>query len=112
MIEAAARTERRPPLLRAQLVPSQASLAEALRRSFVGNRPFAESPADVQVLSSGAATVDAHVGPMLRPISTPLVLGGFGGEVADLLAGAFREAGFTPMTGMGGTAAIRARRAS
>jgi hypothetical protein len=107
MIEAAARTERRPPLLRAQLeLPvTQASLAEALRRSFVGNRPFAESSADVQVLSSGAATVDAHVGPMLRPISTPLVLGGFGGEVADLLAGAFREAGFTPMTGMGGTAA-------
>jgi SpoIVB peptidase S55 len=57
MIEAAARTEGRPPLLRAQLeLPvTQASLAEALRRSFVGNRPFAESPADVQVLSAASA---------------------------------------------------------
>ena len=33
---------------------------------------------------------------MLRPISTPLLMGGFEPETVDLLAGAFRDAGFTP----------------
>jgi hypothetical protein len=110
MIEAAGRTGPRPPVLRAQLeLPvTQASLAATLRRSFTVDRPFAESPSDVQVLASSSAAVDAHVGPMLRPISTPLVIGGFGGEVADLLANGFRDAGFTPMSGSGGTGPIPA----
>ena len=55
-----------------------------------------------------SSAVGAHVGPMLRPISTPLVIGGFGGEVADLLASGFRDAGFTPMSGSGGTGPIPA----
>ena len=107
MIEAAGRTERRAVPLRAELgLPvTQASLAATLRRSFAVDRPFADSPADVQVLASGSSAVAAQIGPMLRPISTPLVIGGFGGEVADLLAGGFRDAGFTPMSGTGGTAA-------
>jgi hypothetical protein len=105
MVEAAAQPVRRPATVRAQLeLPvTQASLAATLRRSFTLDRPFAESPADVQVLASGSSAVGSHVGPMLRPISTPLVLGGFAGDVADLLAGAFREVGFTPMSGVGGT---------
>jgi hypothetical protein len=45
---------------------------------------------------------------MLRPISTPLVLGGFRGDVADLVAGAFQQGGFTPMTGAGGTGPVPA----
>ena len=96
--------------MRAQLdLPvTQTSLAATLRRSFAVDRPFADSPADVQVLASGSSAVGAHVGPMLRPISTPLVIGGFGGEVADLLANGFREAGFTPMSGTGGTGPIPA----
>jgi hypothetical protein len=106
MIEAASRADRRPPSLRVQLdLPvTQASLAAALRRSFAADRPFAESPADIQVLRAESSGVVQQVAPMLRPISTPIVLGGFGGEVADLLAGAFRDAGFTPMTGVGGGA--------
>ena len=110
MIEAAGRAGPRPAVLRAQLdLPvTQTSLAATLRRSFAVDRPFAESPADVEVLASGSSAVGAHVGPMLRPISTPLVIGGFGGEVADLLANGFREAGFTPMSGTGGTGPIPA----
>ena len=34
---------------------------------------------------------------MLRPISTPLILGGFEPETIDLISGAFRDAGFIPM---------------
>src|SRR5918994_889149 len=104
------RVERRPATVRAQLdLPvTQASLAAALRRSFAIDRPFADSPADVQVLAGGSSAVGAHVGPMLRPISTPLVIGGFGGEVADLLASGFRDAGFTPMSGSGGTGPVPA----
>ena len=47
----------------------------------------------------------AQLGAMLRPISTPLVMSGFEPESADLLAGAFGAAGFTPV------ARRRARRA-
>src|SRR5688572_21422805 len=52
MTEAARRTEPRPVTVRAQLdLPvTQASLAATLRRSFAVDRPFADSPADVQVL--------------------------------------------------------------
>ena len=110
MIEAAGRTGGRPVLLKAQLdLPvTHASLAATLRHAFATDRPFAESPADVQVLASGSAAVAAQMGPMLRPISTPLVISGFNTDVSDLLASGFREAGFTPMSGAGGTAAVPA----
>jgi hypothetical protein len=36
------------------------------------------------------------VGPMLRPIATPLVMSGFESDVADMLNGAFRDQGFVP----------------
>ena len=35
---------------------------------------------------------------MLRPIATPLVMGGFRGEVADLVSSGFASSGFSPMT--------------
>ncbi len=35
---------------------------------------------------------------MLRPIATPLVMGGFRGDVADLVSSAFASSGFSPMT--------------
>ena len=34
---------------------------------------------------------------MMRPISTPLLMGGFEPEIADFVAGAFRDSGFTPI---------------
>jgi hypothetical protein len=62
---------------------------------------FARRPADVQAIGLSAAE-GAQLGPMLRPISTPLLMGGFEPETVNLIAGAFRDAGFTPVvTGIG-----------
>jgi hypothetical protein len=58
--------------------------------------PFARRPADVQVIGLPSA-VGSQLGAMLRPISTPLLLGGFEPEVVDLIAEPFRSAGFTPI---------------
>ncbi len=72
----------------------------SLRQAFSWVRPFAENPADVQVFGAG---VDAGIGTMLRPIATPLTIGGFDASVIDPLASAFREQGFLPMmAGAGG----------
>ena len=72
--------------------------------------PFANRAADVQVLraSDPYATMAANLGPvatMLRPIATPLLLGGFEPAAVDLVTAAFRDSGFSPIaTGLGGTA--------
>jgi hypothetical protein len=72
----------------------------SLHQAFSWMRPFAESPGDVQVFGNG---VDPGVGTMLRPIATPLTIGGFDASVIDPLASAFREQGFLPMmAGAGG----------
>ena len=42
-------------------------------------RPFADSPADIQVF--GDAGLNAGIGTLLRPIATPLTLGGFDADV-------------------------------
>jgi hypothetical protein len=77
-------------------------LAAALASASSRLAPFARRPADVQAIGVPAATA-AQLGPMLRPIATPLLLGGFESETVDLIAGAFRDAGFTPVvTGLGG----------
>jgi hypothetical protein len=110
MIDATSRADARPASTRARLeVPvTQASLARTLQAAFAATRPFAESPSDVQVLATAAGTPISQMSAMLRPISTPLVLGGFRGDVADLLVGAFRDSGFLPLSGMGGTGPIPA----
>jgi hypothetical protein len=74
-----------------------AVLAQATRMG-----PFARRPADVQSIGL-PSSVGSQIGPMLRPIATPLLMGGFESETVDLLSGAFRDAGFTPM--VTGTAA-------
>jgi hypothetical protein len=66
----------------------------SLRQAFSWVRPFAETPGDVQVFGAG---VDAGIGTMLRPIATPLTIGGFDASVIDPLVSAFREQGFLPM---------------
>lgn len=72
----------------------------SLRQAFSWVRPFAENPADLQVFGNG---VDPGVGTMLRPIATPLTIGGFDASVIDPVASAFREQGFLPMmAGAGG----------
>ena len=47
--------------------------------------------------SSATARVNPGIGTMLRPIATPLTLGGFDASVIDPVAEAFRDQGFVPV---------------
>jgi hypothetical protein len=79
-----------------ELPITREGLAAALAAASARLAPFARRPADVQ--SIGLPTSEgAQFGAMLRPISTPLIMGGFEPETVDLVSGAFRDAGFTPM---------------
>ena len=71
-------------------------LSAALSATVARVTPFANRAADVQVLG-GSEPNAAQMGPMLRPIATPLVLGGFEPAAVDLIAATFRDGGFTPM---------------
>jgi hypothetical protein len=105
MIEAARLPERRAVTSGAalELPVTSASLAATLQAAFTGRRPFAASPAEVQVIAApSTAAINASLGPQLLPIATPLVIGGFDGDVTDLLASAFRANGVLPLGGMAG----------
>ena len=80
------------------------SFQASLRQAFTWIRPFADSPADVQVLGD----INAGIGTMLRPIATPLTLGGFDASVIAPVAGVFRDQGFVPV--MAGSSKIAATR--
>ena len=84
----AARVELQMPL-------TPETLRASLRQAFSWVRPFADSPADIQVFGNEA--VNAGIGTLLRPIATPLTLGGFDATVVDPLASAFRDQGFVPV---------------
>jgi hypothetical protein len=103
MVDATRSTSRRPvgTRVRAELsLPlSSASLSATLEQIFARTSPFAQSPADVRFAGvSTGALGGAELGAMLRPIATPLVMGGFRGEVADLVSSGFASSGFAPMT--------------
>jgi hypothetical protein len=84
------------------------TLTSAFRKALNWNRPFADRSGETQLLGVGgvAGIGGDHLGTLLRPIGTPLVLSGFEPELADLLGRAFRDQGFVP-TGAGG-AGVRA----
>src|SRR5438105_5144389 len=97
LADAALATPRRPATRVALQIPlNQDNMRESLRQSFAWMRPFAENPNDVQVFGTG---VDASIGTMLRPIATPLSIGGFDASIIEPVAAAFREQGFLPMMG-------------
>src|SRR5687767_13948717 len=75
MLEAATFAGPRRSVARAELqMPlTPDSLRTSLRQAFSLARPFAQSSSDVQALGN----VSAGLGTMLRPIATPLTLGGF-----------------------------------
>ncbi|HEY2435127.1 MAG TPA: SpoIVB peptidase S55 domain-containing protein [Vicinamibacterales bacterium] len=77
--------------------------ATAIRTAYQRVAAFADRPADVQALGL-AASEGTQIGALLRPISTPLVMGGMSAATGDLVSSMFRDAGFTPMLA-GGTAA-------
>ncbi|MBI2186177.1 MAG: hypothetical protein HYU37_03510 [Acidobacteria bacterium] len=105
MIEAATFAAPRRAAARVELqVPiTPESLRASLRQAFSWARPFADTPADVQVL--GGVGLEAGLGTLLRPIATPLTLGGFDAGAIDPLASAFRDQGFVPI--LAGSAAAQ-----
>ena len=78
------------------------SLRASLRQAFSWARPFADSASDVQVF--GGTGLNAGIGTLLRPIATPLTLGGFDPGVIDPVAAAFSDQGFVPV--MAGSAVL------
>jgi hypothetical protein len=74
-----------------------AALGSAFERF---QRPFADSPNDVQLLRGLVDEPRAsQLGVLLRPIATPLTLGGFSGSVRDSLVGVLSATGFVAMPG-------------
>jgi SpoIVB peptidase S55 len=89
---------------RLELPITREGLSSALAAVSARLAPFARRPADVETIGLSPAA-GAQLGAMLRPISTPLLMGGFEPETIDLISGPFRDAGFTPVvTGMISTA--------
>ena len=87
---------RAPSQARLELPVTRESLAAALTAAYARLAPFAARPADVQTIGIPAAA-GAQLGAMMRPIATPLLMGGFEPDIADFVAGAFRNSGFTPI---------------
>jgi hypothetical protein len=106
MTAAAAMTTPRPAAARVRLeLPlTRENLLASFRRALNWNRPFADRPADAQLL--GVSTVAGfgpqELGTMLRPIATPLVMGGFEPDFGAMLGAAFQDQGFVPMAGAAG----------
>jgi hypothetical protein len=101
MIDAATLDTPRPPMgtrARLEMPVTRDSVAAAMRGSMSWARPFAERSGDVQVFGDG---VSGQVATLLRPIATPLSLGGFSPDVAEMLGASFRDYGFMPMAGAG-----------
>jgi len=99
MIDAATLDTPRPPMgtrARLELPVTQESVAAAMRASMAWARPFADRPGDVQIFGDG---VSGQIATLLRPIATPLNLGGFSPDVAEMLGAAFRDHGFLPVAG-------------
>jgi hypothetical protein len=80
---------------------SEGELLAAFRKALNWNHPFADRPEDARLIGAsaipGIAGLGAEVAAMMRPIATPLVMAGFQADLADTLAGAFRDQGFLPM---------------
>ena len=95
MIADATLTTPRRPLARIDvpttLTPE--SLQTSLRQAFSWTRPFAQSSADIQVLGN----LNAGISTLLRPIATPLTLGGFDPSVIGSVTSVFHQQGFLPM---------------
>jgi hypothetical protein len=101
MIDAATLDTPRPPMgtrARLEMPVTRDSVATAMRASMSWARPFADRPGDVQIFGDG---VNGQVATMLRPIATPLNMGGFSPEVAEMLGASFRDYGFMPVAGGG-----------
>jgi len=104
MTDATAFSDVRPPAakVRVEFPLTRENLTAAFRRALNWNRPFTERPGDAELLgpTAIAGVAGPELGMRLQPIATPLMMSGFEPDLADMLAGAFREQGFVP-TGRG-----------
>ena len=83
---------------------TRAGVARALREAFVTwERPFADDPTDVAAGGVGRllGMSGGQIGAMLRPIATPLVMGGFDPSTTSLLRDSLRGGGFIPVAAGG-----------
>ena len=101
MIETVALPARRPATVKARLDgPLDGErVMQVVREAFQRVQPFAERPGDVQAF--GLPPASAQLGVMLRPIATPLVLGGFGPEARAMVSRTFEGNGFVPVVSGG-----------
>jgi hypothetical protein len=106
MTETAALAARTPAVARHQLeLPlTRAGLAAALRATYQRLQPFAERPGDVDAYGLPAAEA-GRLGALLRPIATPIIMGGFSDATAALVGGGFADAGFAPISAGAGARA-------
>src|SRR5262245_54575768 len=90
MVDAAALSTPRRQAARVDLpIPlTSDGLRASLKPAFSWVRPFADSPSDVRVF--GDPSVNPGIGALLRPIATPLAMGGFDSSVIDPVMSAFR----------------------
>jgi hypothetical protein len=105
MIDATATASRRttPAQARIALPITNEGLAAAVRAASLRVASFADRPADVQAIGLPAAS-GASMGPLLRPIATPLLVSGLSPSAASLVDAMFRDAGFSPMLAGGSSA--------
>jgi hypothetical protein len=77
------------------------ALSAALSKALSWNRPFANQPSDVRFvgINAPAGFSGPDLGPVLRPIATPLIMSGFDGDLSGLAGSTFREQGFVPTAG-------------
>jgi len=104
MIETADPEARRGPAekTRISLPLTRESMSAALQRAFARfERPFEGAVASLLDERGAGAPGGARsdLGLLLRPIATPIALGGFTGPVRDTVAGAFRDSGFVAVPG-------------
>jgi hypothetical protein len=100
MAEAATLPTPRRQVARVELTTpiTQDGLRAALSQAFAWTKPFADSPNDVQLIGGAVgAGMSGGIATLLRPIATPITLGGFDSAVIDPVAGAFRDRGFLPV---------------
>src|SRR5581483_8387177 len=87
MTDATALSAPRPPGARVHVeLPIQPDgLVAAFRKALNWNRPFADRAGDTQLLGAVdvAGVAGGDLGPLLRPIATPLVMKGFEPAMAD-----------------------------
>ena len=106
MIEATSQTSPRTRAAQARIdLPiTRDGLAAALRATYARVATFADRPTDVQSVGLSAAA-GAQLGPMLRPIATPLVMSGVEPSTVDLVSAMFHDAGFATMVSGGSSEA-------